>query len=262
MKITAAFLSSLLICSVLMAEPVIKLIPLQSQLPQNIIPVIKPLLAATESVTGMNNQLILRVEESRLAEIRQIIDQLDRPPQRLRIEVRQGGIDDTDQSDVGVSGRISTSGDNRLNTRIRQYSTRGQHDASQMIVATEGHPARISYGQVVPYRHNDIQVNGNRITRQQYTTFVDATSGVYVIPRLNGSRVSLEIQQQRNRFRDSNGTIAVQDTSTFVSGQLGEWISLGSIGDSVYQTRQGIVSRSTRNQSTDQQIRVRVTLME
>jgi len=240
------------------ARQVIELIPLQSQLPQDIIPVIRPLLGADGAINSMNNQLILKVEESQLEEIKQLIRQLDRPPQRLLIEVSLEGGGRGQDSGFDVKGRLSTEGNNRADFRIKEYRTRDRYDSSQMIHATEGYPALIRYGRIIPYQEYDIEVRGNRLSQRQYTSFRDATSGFYVIPRLNGNRVSLEIQQQRKRYQ-SDGSMAVQGASTFVSGQLGEWIRLGGVGQSSNRQREGLISRNTRNVNEDQQIFVRVT---
>ena len=240
------------------AKQVIELIPLQYELPENIIPVIRPLLGPEGAANSMNNQLILKLEESQLQEILALVKKLDRPPQRLLIEVSHEGKSRGRHSGYGVQGRLSTDGGNRARVKIKEYRTRNQFDSSQMIHATEGYPALISYGRIIPYQQYDISVYGNQITQRQSTGFRDATSGFYVIPRLNGDRVSLEIQQHRNRYL-ADGSIATQDASTFVSGKLGEWISLGAIGESSGRNREGIIQRRTGNFADDQQIYVRVT---
>ena len=66
--------------SILSAQQVIEVIELKSQLPENIVPVIKPLLGSRGTATSMNNRLILKVEADQLNEIRRLVDQLDRPP--------------------------------------------------------------------------------------------------------------------------------------------------------------------------------------
>lgn len=258
MKKFCLFLVLIVLSTAASARQVIELIPLQSQLPQDIIPVIRPLLGADGAINSMNNQLILKVEESQLEEIKQLIRQLDRPPQRLLIEVSLEGGGRGQDSGFDVKGRLSTEGNNRADVRIKEYRTRDRYDSSQMIHATEGYPALIRYGRIIPYQEYDIEVRGNRLSQRQYTSFRDATSGFYVIPRLNGNRVSLEIQQQRKRYQ-SDGSMAVQGASTFVSGQLGEWIRLGGVGQSSNRQREGLISRNTRNINEDQQIFVRVT---
>lgn len=259
MKKLALILVLIMLSTVAMARQVIELIPLQSQLPEDIIPVIRPLLGPEGAANSMHNQLIIKVEESQLEEIRRLVRQLDRPPQRLLIEVSHEGGSQGQQSGYSVTGKLSNRGNSRADVRIKEYRTDSNFDSNQMIHATEGRPALINAGRVVPYQQYDIQVHGNRLTQRQYTSFRDATSGFYVIPRLNGKQVSLEIQQHRNRPY-ADGSIAVQSASTFVSGQLGEWISLGSISQSVNRQGEGVINRSTRNLSDDQQLYVRVTL--
>ena len=246
----------------LSAQQVIEVIELKSQIPQNIVPVIRPLLGQGATVTSMNNRLILKAEPNQIDDIRKLINQLDRPPQRLLIEISHDGSHRGQQSDFDVKGRIITTGNNRVNVQIKERSTRNQFDANQMVQATEGYPALINYGQVIPYREHHIEAYGHRVRKQSFTSFEDATSGFYVVPRLSGNRVSLEILQHRNRYQPQNRSISVQNTSTFLSGQLGEWISLGSVGESSYQRDQGIISRRTRDLNQDQEIYVRVTLAD
>ncbi len=258
MKRICLLLILFLLSTTASARQVIELIPLQSQLPQNIIPVIRPLLGADGAINSMNNQLILKVEESQLSEIKQLIRQLDRPAQRLLIEVSLEGGGQGRQSGYDVKGRLSTQGNNRADVKIKEYRTRDRYDSSQVIRATEGYPALINYGRIIPYQEYDIEVRGNRLRQRQYTSFRNATSGFYVIPRLNGNQVSLEIQQHRNQYH-TDGSMAVQGASTFVSGQMGEWIRLGGIGQTTNRHREGVINRSTRNINEDQQIYVRVT---
>ena len=129
-----------------------------------------------------------------------------------------------------------------------------------MIQATEGYPARINYGKIIPYQDYDIEIDGNRVRKQRYKKFMDASSGFYVVPRLNGNQVSLEIRQHRNRYQPNDRSMRVQSSSTFVNGKLGEWISLGGIGETVDRRGEGIIYRQTRNSVNDQRIFVRVTV--
>ena len=258
MKKIWLLLALLVLSTAASARQVVEVIPLQSQLPQNIIPVIRPLLGPDGALNSMNNQLILKVDESQLQEIKRLIRQLDRPPQRLLIEVSVESGGQEQQSGYDVKGRISTEGNSRARVKIKDYRTRNQNDSSQIIHATEGYPALISYGHIVPYHEYDIDVYPGYVRQRQYTSFMDATSGFYVIPRLNGNQVSLEIQQQSNRYR-ANGVLGVQETNTFVGGQLGEWIRLGGIGQAANRQGDGILHRSTSNMNRDRQIYVRVT---
>lgn len=284
-------LSMLLLSLPLYAAQVIELIPLKSQLPQNIIPVIQPLLSQGDAISSMNNQLIIKVDEAQLPRIRQLVEQLDSPPKRLLIEVRHSGDGIGNLSDYNVSARVNagdgnlrlnenrgrpydydvgariSTSDSNVNVKIKQRRTENQFDDNQVIQATEGFPALIRYGQVIPYQVHDYRYDGRYVRRDRYTEFLDATSGVFVIPRLNGDQVSLEIEQQRNRaygynndFARQRGNLSVQSSSTFVTGRLGDWIRLGGIGESNTSREQGVVSRRTTDLSKDQQIMVRVTL--
>ncbi len=244
------------------AEQVIELVPLKSQLPQNIIPVIKPLLGEGAAISSMHNQLIIKADKTELAEIKRLIQQLDSPPRRLFIEVSHEASSLKQQSDNQVSGRLSNTEQSRLNVKIKRHKTQNQLDSNQMVRATEGYPALIHYGHIIPTYDYDITFDGDRFRRQRYTDYREATSGFYVVPRIIGNQVSLEILQQRNRYQPGDGSIAVQGSSTFVHGQLGEWIRLGSIGETGDSRGHGLIYQRTTNLQQDQQIYVRVTVAD
>ncbi|MDH5594273.1 MAG: hypothetical protein OEY68_07710, partial [Gammaproteobacteria bacterium] len=75
---------------VLAEETSINIIELHSRTTEEIIPVLKPLLDNNTAITGTGYQIIIRATPSKLAEIRQIIDQLDKTPKSLLISVKHG----------------------------------------------------------------------------------------------------------------------------------------------------------------------------
>ena len=56
------------------------------------------------------------------------------------------------------------------------------------------------------------------------------SSGFLVTPRVNGTQVVLDIEQQDERV--ANGSVQTQRLTTQVSGPLGEWIRLGGVSES------------------------------
>lgn len=266
------FLLLLLCAFPAMAKTVLEVIPLKSQSAQVIIPALRPLIAPDGTVTGMRNQLILKVDEAKLPEIRRIISSLDRPPRRLIIEVSHGGRQSGNQRGYGLDGRLpitdSTSiqmGNpygNHLQMNIRQSQTRNRFSGHQRVQGLEGYPALIQSGKRIPVHDFSSTVIGDAIIKQDRLRYQDVISGFYVVPRIYGSEVTLEILQQRQRQPVATRHLDIQRANTMVRGKIGEWISLGSIGETESNTGRGIArTRSTRG-SADQTISVRVTALD
>ncbi|MGP1676919.1 MAG: secretin N-terminal domain-containing protein, partial [Burkholderiales bacterium] len=67
----------------------LEVITLKYRSAEQVIPVIRPLLAPGGSVSGMQNQLILRTTSANLKDLKKVLASLDTLPRRLMISVRQ-----------------------------------------------------------------------------------------------------------------------------------------------------------------------------
>jgi len=268
-----ALLLFLLICALpVTGKTILEVIPLRSQSADAIIPVLQPLLAPDGTVTGMRNQLIIKADEARLPEIRSIINSLDHPPRRLIIEVSHHGYKSNNRDGFGARGTIPLTESTRLNIRnhnggdlqlnVRQSRTRNRFSGNQRIHALEGHPALIRSGQMVPVYEPSATVIGNTLIRQERIRYQDATSGFYVVPRIHGQEVTLEIVQHRVNQPPSARRFDVQEANTRVRGKIGSWIDLGGIGESVSDRGQQLTQRRSTSASADQSIYVRVTPLD
>jgi type II secretory pathway component GspD/PulD (secretin) len=74
------------------------------------------------------------------------------------------------------------------------------------------------------------------------TRYKEIGTGFYVVPRLSGDRVVLDISPQKERL--AGGTeqnIETQRVRTTVSGRLGEWIELGGLSQQQEDSETGWV---------------------
>lgn len=266
----AAPLLGFLLCawsSLLLAQERVEVITLNYRTAAEIIPIIQPLVGRDGAVTGMQNKLIVRTDAANLAQIKDIVASLDTRPRRLMITVRQNTTRETLDQERGVYGtaggehgratvpetpgapdvRVEVGSErNRVGAKVT--STRDIEDSGdvQRVQVLEGNSAFIRAGQSVPYRGRTVYRDARGATVvEDSTTYRDVTSGFYVLPRVSGDRVTLEINPQRNTLGE-RGAVNVQQAATTIAGRLGEWIELGGIGQqgefqgsgTVYSTRQ------------------------
>ncbi len=262
------------------ADYPIEVIELRHNLLQDVLPVIRPLMGEGETVTGMNNQLIVKAPPARVRQIRELLGQIDRPPRRLIVTVsNQGDLGrysrgystaaDINSGDGNVTinprGRQREtasagieSGDSRARIGVHDRTGQGGRSVGQHVQVLEGRRAWINAGVQVPVRSREGYVAGGVPYERRSISYHDVRSGFYVIPRVSGDGVTLEILQHDDRPGDRPRTFRVQSTNTMVSGRLGQWINLGGIGNVASDVRRDIGQSASSGMTEGQQIWVRV----
>lgn len=263
----------MLACTVSAApDDPLEIIPLKHRLAVEVVPTIRPLLAPKDSLTYSNNQIILRTDAHTLAEVKKVLQTLDKPARNLLITVRNINQRDVEAQGYALSGRVRQ-GDStaavkgtdsyrtHVRTRQRNYSNR-LNDTYQLRVI-EGQPAFILTGQVVPYRQRNYYGYPHYPSVHNSIIFRDISSGFQVLPRLKGRRVTLEIRPL-NETLDvrGDGRTNVQRATTYISGQVGEWLTLGGADETFLQDSSGVVYRTGRDSRQQNVIQVKVELVK
>jgi type II secretory pathway component GspD/PulD (secretin) len=230
-----------------MAQAVTEVVPLRSRLPEDVVPAIQPLLGPDEAVSAFGGQLILRATPERMDEIRQLLAQIDHPPRRLVIHVRQR---DAHQGSRGSS------------LPPRDLRTQGANERSERVQTLEGRPAFIRSGTIEPVPVWQSFGGGALPFAEQGFDYRDATAGFFVTPRLAGDEIVLEISRQAARAGPgSPPAFAVTEAETTLRARPGEWVTLGATSDSVAQDGRGIVTRHATRRAGDMAIQVMVEVL-
>jgi type II secretory pathway component GspD/PulD (secretin) len=251
----------------------LEVIPLQNRMVDDVIHIIRPLVTPGGTVTGMNNQLIIKTTPSNLSEIKQVLNSIDHAPRRLMITVKQnvGGnsylredsltgkyASDNVQISAGhdhsYEGLSVSAGDKNSQLRYRTLNSTSRADDKNIfkVQALEGRPAFINQGQSIPVDSSTTYVTERGVVVNKSTNYHEVGSGFYVLPRLNGDQVTLIAATDLSSIQPgSHPTTNVQGVETTVTGRLGEWMELGGIDQSFNQgTRQNFSSSSARGQES------------
>ncbi|HEC16191.1 MAG TPA: hypothetical protein ENI99_06410 [Sedimenticola sp.] len=252
-------------CCPAMADDPLEIIRLKGRTADEIIPLIRPFAGPDGAITGTGNQLIIRTSPERMADIRKILEKIDRPPRRLMIYVRQGRLTDSEHQRISAGANVDIGdhatveiGDKApketVRLRARDQRTRSNLDITQRIQTLEGKPAYIATGKAIPIQEQGTVISGGVIYQQATTRYRDTTAGFYVIPQLNGDRVTLRISSHLDRPGQIHGTFEVQQARTTVSGRLGEWLPIGGADQTEGRTGTGLVRRHTTASRDERQI--------
>jgi type II secretory pathway component GspD/PulD (secretin) len=272
-KLWLGLLINLLSATVLAGpDDPLEIIHLKHRLAVEIMPVIRPLLAPEDALTSRDNQIILRTDARTLAEIKKLLQTLDRPARNVLITVRNINQRDLDAQGYALSGRVHL-GDNtataedsdkyRASLRLRQRTYSNRLNDTYQLRVIEGQPAFIQTGQVVPYRQRQLYGSHNYPGVGNTVIFRDVSSGFFVVPRLNGDLVTLEIHPKSESLDvRGDGRTNVQRAATYISGQLGEWLTLGGADESFLHDTSGVVYRTGRKSKQQNVMQVKVELVK
>jgi hypothetical protein len=138
------------------AAPRTEILPLHYRSAEELLPVAQSLLDGAGRVSAYGNQLVINAEPDRIAELRELLQQLDTPPQRLLITVDSQQDGSAHQDGYRVDGSISAGNVEIIGgrgerhggdeVRIIRRSSAGGSGSLQQVQATEGYPAQILVG--------------------------------------------------------------------------------------------------------------------
>ena len=232
---------------------VIEIVALRHRTAEQILPLVRPLVPNPGTVVGSQNSLIIRATPKALAEIRRIVEQIDRPARRLLITV----VQDADRAEAEGSPR----------TRVYSTQSAASDRHAQRVQVTEGAEATIDIGQSVPVPSREIVYGvagrrgvGHSVSSVEYR---DIMSGFRVRPQLVGNRVSLEVHARHDTpGRYGRGSADVQQATTVLSGRLGEWMELGAVASGQAIELSGDVHRTTGGSASSRRILIKVDALD
>jgi type II secretory pathway component GspD/PulD (secretin) len=248
----------------------VEVIQLRYRTAEQLLPILRPLVEPGGAVSGMQSTLVIRASRANIAQLRQVLDTLDRTPRRLLISVRQDTGASFERRGAGVSG-TAAAGDARVGVNeaprresgvtIGAYDSSGARDVSTatQVQALEGSPAFIATGQSVPVQSAVVTPTPGGTVVQRTTGVQNTGSGVYLIPRVAGDRVFLDIAQAASSpGRQVAGAADFQHISTTASGRLGEWFPLGGIDQSGVRSQSGILYGGSGARASSSSVWVKV----
>ena len=230
-------------------------IMLENRPAAEVIPIVQPMLGPGDAISGEGFKLFLRASPDTRDSVQRMVELIDAALKTLEVSVFQGsardlrrltgsasvqidssnvqvGVGDEGDADAAAGGaRFSTAGGSAT---VSGTSTQGSlRDAPvHRVRVTEGTEAYIETGQQIPYWYNTAVFG-----RRGYAAGVeyrDAVTGFYVLPRVRGENVVLDVSPYKSSRIDSDrGDVGALSASTTVTGRIGEWLMIGGVTEKV-----------------------------
>ena len=178
-------------------QATLEIIALKHRSAGELLPVIKPLLHADESVSALDSRLIIRAQPATLRDIHALLDQLDRPLRRLLLTVQYVSAAAANRDETRINAEVNATEDSaNTGARVRVLSTRSRADGDlqQQVQVIEGGEAFIDVGKLLPYNNYRIETDRGDLSFEQHTEYLKTGSGFYARPRLNGEHVTKSVR--------------------------------------------------------------------
>lgn len=248
---------------------IIETIQLLHRPADEIVPIIKPMLAPDASITGTGNKLIIKSTPENISQIQSLLEEIDINQNLLRVSVSMGKQSDMDKQHGSVTvevhgdkGAIELAGNDsndnavqgatdakaKFDARIYQTEQSRHKPAVQVMSVAEGYWASISMGQSIPVGTRTRNPDG---TVTESITYKQVMTGYQVMPRTHGDEVTLTIRPINQVTSETTaGAIDTTAMETTVTGKLGEWLFLGGTDQEKNLSNSGITYQ-TRIRSTE-----------
>ena len=260
----------------------LEIIPLQHRTTDEVIPVIRPLLGAGATVTGMNNQLIIKASADDIDMVRRLLLSLDTRPRRLLITVTHDVTEVTAAARQSLAGSVAAgdveiaagnAGRRGTGASVTLQQGDGDHARLQLndshssvtdnndmrVQALEGQPAFIESGSQVPLASRNAYRTRDGIVVQDTLEYHNATTGFYVIPRINGDTVTLAISPFMTNIDAAHpGAFKIDNIETTVRGRLGEWIAIGGYQQQQQRRGSGLFSQQQQQRKRQHDTYIKV----
>lgn len=232
MKILFALLLSISLSA--FAQTELRVFTLQHHFAKDLYSVITPLVGEEGTVTGMNNQLIVRATPAQLLEIESVIAAMDVPRANRKITVASNRNQQSTYNNTELSGNVNI-GNVTIGNRQRGQGasidvTRQQNQSSQnsqqFIQVVDGQRAFIQVGTLVPFTQDWLLITKRYTQLTRTTDWIEVSTGFAVSPRTIGNQVEIEVTPRITNLR-SQQSIDFETLTTVVRVNLGEWINIG-----------------------------------
>lgn len=258
-------LPALLVAAIAWADDtVVEVLTVRNRPASDLVAVLEPLAGRDGSVAAMENRLVVRATPGALRRIKEVLGSLDVAPRSLWVTVRQNSVGAAETRTGAITAGVPAGGttvqvrpDGTTVTTTERSRTRvtgafGAASASetgadvQRLQCLEGRPAFIRVGRALPVPQ---AVGG--------TTYAEADTGFWVLPRLAGDVVTLELSVAKDAF-EASGAVGVRQTQTTVTGRLGEWLAVSGSSLTRDLAERGMASRDSARQSADWSVDLKV----
>jgi len=229
------------------ANQVIETIQLNHRLPTEILPEIQAFLSDNATARAFNNVLIVKAERAEIENIKQLLNKLDVPPQRIEISVLRSYDSISDRQNTHLGGDIHVeNSDISGHIAVDSWSSHDNKNKEQAYkaVGIAGKPVLILMGEDIPQQEQYLVLrHDGDLAIQSQTHYISLNNGFEALARiLPNNQVIIDIHPMFSQQEKHYGSITNTNVITSVSGPVGSWLEIGQISNRQNIKKQGTTS--------------------
>jgi len=242
-----------LFASLVWAEQKIDTIQLNHRLAVEILSEVQAFLSKEATARAFNDYIIVQANPAELTQIKQLINQLDTPLQRLKVSVLRTDekLSQQHSLEAGADLSINNEGTSAA-ASINAWSTNKVRNKDHLYQAQgiAGNPILISMGEDIPQQQQEILIfPSGAIAVQSSTDYISINNGFQAVARvLPNHQVIIDIHPRFAQLSKRNGIIQSSEIISSISGPVGTWIELGHIDNKNNIDKQGTTSYRSHRQ--------------
>ena len=239
--------------SPLFAEAKIETIQLNHRLASEVLPEIQAFLPEKATARAFNDFIILQADSKIIKQIKQLINQLDTPIQRLKISVVRTDQLLSNQDGSQISGGITVTGsDVNARASIQKWSTKNARNKDQYFQAQgiANTPISIIMSEDIPQQEQYLILSSSGDLAVQNTThYININNGFKATARvLPNHQVTVDVHPLFGHFSQQTGIVERSDIVSTISGAEGQWILLGETNNGKNIDQYGTTSYHSHEQ--------------
>lgn len=225
----------LLICA-LPAGAAVEVIELRHRPAAEVLPALETAAGDDVALAADGQRLVVRGSAEAIAELRGVIERLDRPAASLTVTLRRRSGSAEDRRGIGAGER-----------RVEITGTERSRDtrAERTVRTLDGRAARLDTGRRLPVREWIAGQDADGALYAERLGYTDAPDSLYFTPRLQGERVTVDVAVDRLDASGADAPAERRQVVTTVRGELGEWLPVAVI-DRRRKADDQTLTRSTR----------------
>ncbi|MBE0440054.1 MAG: hypothetical protein IBX57_09935 [Gammaproteobacteria bacterium] len=242
-----------LFSSYIWADASIETIQINHRPAQDVLPEVIAFLPENASARAFSNMIIIKADPATISDVKQLINKLDTPPQRLKLSLLKTATKLVGEQQSHWQGDVVISEDVRsASVAVKKWSTQTDTDSNATYQAQgiAGLPIKLTMGQLIPQSQQDVflRFNGDVVV-QSSTEYIPINNGFEAIATvLPNNQVSIEIYPQFSSYSRRHGRIDRTQVITTISGPAATWLELAHINNNANFEQAGTKHYQTHQQ--------------
>lgn len=206
----------------------------------------------TLSFDRRTRSLIVNDTPQVIAQVKELVERLDRPSPGLKIRVRLDKNRVKRTRELAVDGRVSGPGwsagtkgreEDGIDVTFKQEKAGARHESEYVVKGQSGRAAYIVTGRDIPFTSRWVSVCDSFGGCRNQTTYQRVETGFEVLPVVRGQRVLVSITPRISSY--AAGIIRFAGAATQITVPFGRWVDIGMVAGSTNAAVNAVIDSST-----------------